>query len=70
MTLEDETGLANVIVRPQVYQRHRPVARNHPAVIVEGTLQNQDGAISVLARRFVPLGREHLAGTVPSRDFH
>ena len=70
MTLEDETGLANVIVRPQVYRRQRAVARAYPAVVVEGLLQNQDGALSVLARHFTPLGREHLAGTVPSRDFH
>ena len=70
MTLEDETGLANVIVRPRVYQRERLVARSHPVVVVEGVLQNQEGAISVLARRFIPLGREHLAGTVPARNFH
>ena len=70
MTLEDETGLANVIVRPQVYQREKAVARSHPAIMVEGLLQNQEGAISVMARRFTALGREHLAGTIPSRDFH
>jgi error-prone DNA polymerase len=70
MTLEDETGLANVIVRPQVYQRERAVARGHPVVIVQGLLQNQEGAISVLARRFIALGQEHLAGTVPARNFH
>jgi error-prone DNA polymerase len=70
LTLEDETGLANIIVRPQVYQRHRAVARSHPVVMVEGVLQNQEGALSVLARRFTALGREQLAGTVKSRDFH
>jgi error-prone DNA polymerase len=70
MTLEDETGLANVIVRPQVYQRERAVALGHPVVIVQGRLQNQEGAISVLARRFIALGQEHLAGTVPARNFH
>jgi error-prone DNA polymerase len=69
LTLEDETGLANVIVRPQVYQAQRDAIRNQPAVIVAGLLQNQDGALSLMARRFTPLGREHLAGTVPSRDF-
>jgi len=70
LTLEDETGLANVIVRPQVYQRQRAVVRTHPAIVAEGILQNQEGAISLLARRFTPLGREHLAGTVPARNFH
>ena len=46
------------------------VARGHPVVIVQGLLQNQEGAISVLARRFIALGQEHLAGTVPARNFH
>jgi error-prone DNA polymerase len=69
LTLEDETGLANIIVRPQVYAEQRASIRGQPAVIVEGTLQNQEGAISILARRFTPLQRELLGGTVRSRDF-
>jgi error-prone DNA polymerase len=70
LTLEDETGLANVIVRPDVYQQHRAVVRNHPVLQVNGQLQVQDGAISVIAREFAALGMEHVTATVRARNFH
>ena len=51
LSLEDETGIANVIVRPDVYRRLRPVIIQEPFLLVEGTLQNQFGVISVKAQQ-------------------
>jgi error-prone DNA polymerase len=51
LSLEDETGMANVIIRPAVYRQHKRVLDAHAAVVVTGTLQTVDGVISVLATR-------------------
>ena len=59
LTLEDETGLINVILRPQVYEKYRQAARLEPVIVVEGTLQKHDGVVNVIARRLQP---------VPHRD--
>jgi error-prone DNA polymerase len=50
ITLEDEEGLMNVIVRPDVYQRYYKVLRNCFLLIVEGTIQKQPGILNVLAQ--------------------
>ena len=55
ITLEDEHGLVNVIVRPGVYQRFRHSLRGAPLIVVEGILQKQGGVQSVLAQRAVAL---------------
>jgi error-prone DNA polymerase len=57
ITLEDEYGLVNVIVRPGVYQRLRHCLRNAPLIAVEGVLQKRDGGESVIAGRAVALAR-------------
>ena len=49
LTLEDETGIANIIVRPDLFARDRLVIVEEPFLIVEGVLQNQDGVTSVRA---------------------
>ena len=51
LTLEDETGLVNVIVRPKVYEAFRRPIRSSPTLIVEGTLQKEAGCIDVLAQK-------------------
>jgi error-prone DNA polymerase len=53
MTLEDETGLTNLIIRPKVYRRYGTVLRNSSFVVVEGRLQREGQAISVLVYRAV-----------------
>jgi len=47
--MEDEDGLMNVIVKPDVYQRSYKVLRNRFLLIVEGTIQKQGGILNVLA---------------------
>jgi error-prone DNA polymerase len=56
ITLEDEEGLANLIVRPDVYERYREALRNAPLLWVAGRLQREGHAISVLVVRAAPLG--------------
>ena len=67
LSLEDETGIANVIVTPQLFARRRLLLVTAPLLVVEGILQSQDGVLSVRARRVAPLPvRGH---AVPSHDF-
>jgi error-prone DNA polymerase len=49
LTLEDETGVANIIVRPDLYARDRMVIVEEPFLLVDGVLQNEDGVTSVRA---------------------
>ncbi|MEO6990943.1 MAG: DNA polymerase III subunit alpha [Candidatus Baltobacteraceae bacterium] len=70
LTLEDETGLVNVIVRPDVYDRNRRAIRQSVALIIEGTLQKEQGCIDLLAKRFWPLDTQNTAGGVHARNFH
>jgi error-prone DNA polymerase len=67
LTLEDETGIANVIVQPDVFTSQRQVIVHEPFVIVGGILQQQDGVTSVRAERVVPLSGR--APDVESHDF-
>jgi error-prone DNA polymerase len=77
LTLEDETGIANVIVRPDVYDAHRMSVIEAPFLMIEGVLQQQEGVTSVRAERLYVVGGADPAaagGTeamppVPSRDF-
>jgi error-prone DNA polymerase len=67
LSLEDETGIANVIVTPGLFARRRWTLVGEPFLLVEGILQRQDGVISVRAGRVEPLPR--LEPAVPSHDF-
>jgi intein/homing endonuclease len=67
LSLEDETGIANVIVTPGLFARQRWALVAEPFLLAEGILQIQDGVVSVRAARVEPLWRlEHV---VPSHDF-
>jgi error-prone DNA polymerase len=55
VTLEDEFGLANVIVKPPVYERFRLLWRLEPVITVSGVLQRRDGTTNVVAARVEPL---------------
>ncbi len=68
ISMEDETGIANVIVTPDVYERNRLVVTRSKFLVVEGALQNQDGVIHVKAARLEPLA--HVGLEVQSHDFH
>jgi error-prone DNA polymerase len=68
LSMEDETGIANVIVTPQLFEHNRLALVDYPFLLIEGALQHQDNVVSVKARRVEPL---HLAITdAGSHDFH
>ncbi len=55
VTLEDEAGLIDVIVRPQMYARYRLLWRDEPLLIVEGQLQQEGAVVTVLASSVIAL---------------
>ncbi|MHB1417861.1 MAG: helix-hairpin-helix domain-containing protein, partial [Chloroflexota bacterium] len=57
LTLEDEAGLVNVILRPAVHQQYYLLVRTSPALIIEGNLQYKDGVVNVLGNRVFALAR-------------
>jgi error-prone DNA polymerase len=74
MTLEDESGIANLIIRPKTYERIRRIARGAVAVLAEGTVEHRSGVTHLVVRRMTDLGDELAAlagGAIPqqSRDF-
>ena len=67
LTIEDETGIANVIVRPDLFTEQRRAIVGEPYLLIEGTLQIQEGVTSVKADRVIGLSG---AGPEPqSHDF-
>ncbi|MEO6434711.1 MAG: error-prone DNA polymerase, partial [Tepidisphaeraceae bacterium] len=67
LSLEDETGIANIIVEPDLFQRERSALSSAPFLLVEGVLQNQDKVVSVKARAVRPLT---VSAAPQSHDFH
>ena len=67
LTLEDETGISNAIVVPDLFQANRALLHNAAILMVEGALQKQDGVVAIRARRFKKL--RLAAALPPSHDF-
>ncbi len=68
LSLEDETGVANAIVTPDLFHRNRLLLTSERFLAIEGILQNQDNVISVKAERVLPLFVTKAETT--SHDFH
>ncbi|MBV9673175.1 MAG: error-prone DNA polymerase, partial [Verrucomicrobia bacterium] len=68
ISLEDEAGIANVIVRPRFFEQHRLVITQEAFLLVEGALQNHSGVIHVQAESIVRLPTLEL-DTPTSHDF-
>ena len=68
LSMEDETGISNIIVTPQLFEKYRLPLVNFPFLLIEGVLQHQDNVISVKARRIEPL--EMKVEIPASHDFH
>jgi error-prone DNA polymerase len=68
LSLEDETGVANAIVRPDLFHQNRLLLTTERFLAVEGILQNQDNVISVRAERVQPLFVTK--AETASHDFH
>ena len=68
VSLEDETGIANAIVLPDLFTAQRLTIVEEPFLLIEGILQNQRGSVSVKASRVEALRVDAAAGV--SHDFH
>jgi error-prone DNA polymerase len=68
LSLEDETGISNAIITPQLFQQDHVVIVHQQFLLIEGRLQNQDNVISVKAERIRPLSITRAETT--SHDFH
>jgi error-prone DNA polymerase len=55
ITLEDETGLVNLIIRPDLYERERAALHNAVLLLVEGRLQREGAAVSLVVGRVIRL---------------
>ncbi len=69
LNLEDETGMLNVVVFEAVWQRHRKVARTSAAVVIQGRLEHQQGAVNLIAEKIERLLDPGLPPGHRSRDF-
>jgi len=69
MTLEDETGTANLVVYPDVYRRFRPVARDATAMLVRGRIDRQGEVVHVIVDQMQPLDTRLRSLRSQSRNF-
>ena len=69
-TLEDETGVVNLIVRPDIYERHRPAARHAGLLECHGYVERQGQVVHIMAKRLFDLSHLLAGYTLESRDFH
>ncbi len=77
LSLEDETGISNAIISPDLLDQNRVTVLSEKFMLLEGVLQNQEGVISVRAERIAPMREAYAAETVDitdadvrSHDFH
>jgi error-prone DNA polymerase len=68
LSLEDETGVANIIVEPKMFERYKETLVRSPFLLIHGTLQNQQGSVSVKAGKVEAIDVNAIP--VPSHDFH
>jgi CubicO group peptidase (beta-lactamase class C family) len=69
ITLEDETGFANAIVRPRLFEESRLVINLEPALVITGRLQNEQGVIHVMAEEIAGMPDLGLPAQA-SHDYH
>jgi error-prone DNA polymerase len=69
ISLEDETGVSNAIVTPDLFEKLRLLITEEPFLVIEGQVQNTDGVTLVKAQRITPLESAKLTGSA-SHDFH
>ena len=70
VTLEDEFGSMNMVVKPEIWQRHYKVARTSNAWLVHGVLESREGIIHVVVGRIDDLSQHVADLDIRSRDFH
>jgi error-prone DNA polymerase len=69
VTLEDETGLTNVVITPKLFEAHRRLVVRAPLLLVRGVLQEEQGVLNVRARTFAAPDPSGGAAFARSHDF-
>jgi error-prone DNA polymerase len=69
-TLEDETGVVNLIIRPDIFERYRPAARHAGLLQADGYVQRQGQVVLIMAKRLFDLSHLLSGYQFASRDFH
>jgi error-prone DNA polymerase len=69
ISLEDETGVSNAIVTPDLFERMRLLITEEAFLVIEGVVQNTDNVVLIKAQTIRPLAHEKLVGS-ESHDFH
>ena len=69
ISLEDETGVSNAIVTPQLFEKQRLLITQEDFLVIEGQVQNTDNVVVVKTKKVEPLPHGQLAGS-DSHDFH
>ena len=68
VSLEDETGVSNAIVDPDLFERFRLLITEEDFLLIEGEVQNSDNVVLIKTRKIRPLGHDKLVGS-ESHDF-
>ena len=68
LSMEDETGIANIIITPDLFESDRVAITRNRFLDIEGTLQMQRGVIHVKAKRIRPI--DITSADMRSHDFH
>ncbi len=69
ISLEDETGVSNAIVEPELFERFRLLITEEAFLLIKGEVQNSDNVVLIKAQKIRPLMHEQLVGS-ESHDFH
>jgi error-prone DNA polymerase len=69
ISLEDETGVSNAIVTPDLFEQTRLLITEEPFLAIEGKVQNTDNVVLIKAQKIFPLAHDGLTGS-DSHDFH
>ena len=69
VSLEDETGIANLVVMPDVYERYRPIVRGSPFLVARGRIERSGQVVNVRVETVAPLTLAPPVGS-RARDFH
>jgi error-prone DNA polymerase len=69
ISLEDETGVSNAIVTPDLFEQYRLLITEESFLLIEGEVQNSENVVLIKTQTIKPLSHEELIGSA-SHDFH
>ncbi len=69
LTMEDETGFANIVVKPNYVLKYRKAIVYSNGLLVKGQVERRDGVVNVIGREFIPLGLSKEGISLKTRDF-